>query len=548
MTITAEVKLVIWDLDDTLWQGTLSEGRVIPVPAHDDLVRQLVDRGILCSIASKNDPAAVEAQLRAMGLWDCFVLPRVSFAPKARPIAEIIATLGLRPANVVFIDDNPAVLAQAAFHAPDLQCLASPAQLMAQLDSPFLRGSPGSGAARIDQYRRLVMRQDARADHGSDDVDFLRQSDIRIEIDPDVEPHLDRIIELINRSNQLNFTKRRIVTAADRTAFVETLSAFGFRAGVVKLWDRYADYGIVGFFLTLTTLREYRLEHFVFSCRVMNMGVEAYVHAYLNRPQIDVVPPVANGLDVYPVVDWIRLRSDDDPVAALRDLRLVVIGGCDMLQLSTYCSASSSEFTNRDVGGIIKRLDDPFLLLDDPDAVRASDVRAQIPAFTHADMIELRTAVAGADAIVVSFYRMMEINYFRGRDGLMVRLDEDAVRQILQSDRGLWFIRNFTFVELSHSQRLDLVFKSLAWLAAHSPAACKVIVILENVRNLAKYPDEIGHRTAYNRFITHDCAIIRKVESIDINAVTDGRWLFDDGFHMSRQGYFELARAVRERF
>ena len=532
-TITEEVKLVIWDLDDTFWQGTLSEGPIRPVSANLDLVRQLVDRGIVCSICSKNEPAAVEQQLRALDIWDSFVLPRVSFAAKGRPIAEIIEALGLRPANVVFIDDNPAVLAEAAFHCPGLQCFDSPALLAAQIDSPFLQGKPGSGAARLEQYRRLAERQDARADFASDDTDFLRQSDIRIEIDQDVEPYLERIIELVNRSNQLNFTKRRIVTDADRRAFVESLSAFGFRAGVVSLWDRYADYGVIGFFLTLATLREYRLEHFVFSCRVMNMGVEQFVYDFLKRPQIIVVPPVANGLDVHPTVDWIRFRSEDDPVVTLRNFRLVVIGGCDMLQLSTYLSDSSTEFTNREVGGIIKRLDDPFLLLDDPEAVRASALRENVPAFNHQEMIELRQAVAGAEAIVVSLYRMMEINYFRGRDGLMVRLDEDAVRQILQSERGLWFIRHFSFVELSHAERLDLVFKSLAWLAAHSSESCKVIVILENVRNLSRFPDEIHHRSAYNRFIMQDCAIIKKVEYIDINAVTDERWLFEDGFHMS---------------
>lgn len=39
---------------------------------------------------------------------------------------------------------------------------------------------------------------------------FLRTSDIRLIIEHDIEPHIDRAIELINRTNQLNFTKRRL--------------------------------------------------------------------------------------------------------------------------------------------------------------------------------------------------------------------------------------------------------------------------------------------------------------------------------------------------
>ena len=94
---------------------------------------------------------------------------------------------------------------------------------------------------------------------GSAIEEFLRQSDIRIEIDYAVEPHIDRVIELVNRSNQLNYTKIRIETEQDKETFLADLKAFGFNAGIVRLWDKYADYGMVGFFMTLATLREFRL-------------------------------------------------------------------------------------------------------------------------------------------------------------------------------------------------------------------------------------------------------------------------------------------------
>ena len=545
-TLTGDVKLVVWDLDDTFWKGTLAEGPIARVAANIELVKQLTDSGIICSICSKNERGAVETELRAMGIWDHFVLPSISFQPKGRPIAELIEVLQLRPVNVVFVDDNPSVLAEVAFACPGIQCVDSPAALAAQLDGPHLGGIPGTGAARLDQYKQLAAKQSERQLHRGDDLEFLRQSEIRIEIDHDVEPHLERVVELINRSNQLNFTKQRITNEADRRSFEQSLGAFGYRAGVVRAWDKYADYGIVGFFLTLATLREYRLEHFVFSCRIMNMGIEQFVYEVINKPGIEIAEPVANRLDSFPVVDWIGFRSGEDVVANLRDTRIVVIGGCDMLQLSTYCSGDSAEFTNRDVGGIIKRLDDPFLLLSDPEAVRTSTLREHVPAFTHEEMIELKAAMVSADAVVVSLYRMMEINYFRSGDGLVFRLDEDAVIQILRSDRGLWFIRNFAYVEFSHEERQNLIRAFLEKLSAHAPDHGRIIVILENLRNLEKYPNEIHLRTLYNDFIVDLCNMLPNVQYLDINKVTDEKWVFDDGFHMSRQGYFELARAVRE--
>ncbi len=538
------VKLVVWDLDDTFWTGTLSEEPITPIAGNIDLVKRLAARGIVSSVCSKNQYAPAVEELRRMGVLEYFVLPSISFQPKGRSIAKLIEALQLRPENVVFIDDNPSVLAEAAFNCPGLVCLDSPARLAAQIDSDTLRGSADGELKRLAQYRMLAARYDSRQGVGANDLSFLRQSDIRIEIDYAVEAHIDRVIELVNRSNQLNYTKVRIETEQDRCNLLESIKAFGFNAGVVRVWDKYGDYGVVGFFMTLATLREYRLEHFVFSCRIMNMGVEQYVFDYLNRPEIRITEPVANPIVSYPAVDWIANGPKAPAISALRQLKLVLIGGCDMLQLSTYCSNNSVEFTNRDERGLIKRLDDPFLVLDDPDSVGRSPLRDQIPAFNARDMLELRAAVQDADLLVLSLYRMMEINYFRGRDGLMVRLDEDAVTGLLRSDRGLWFVRNFSFVEYAHAERNELIRRCLERLSGTVKPGCKIVVLLENTRKLENNHDERRLRELYNDFIVGECHRLPNLTDVDVNTVTNIDWLFDDGFHMSRQGYYELAQAV----
>jgi FkbH-like protein len=88
--VTAGVKLVIWDLDETLWDGTLSEEGIRPVQAHIDMVRTLVDRGIMCAICSKNDFETAKKAVEELGIWDLFVFPHIAWPPKGQAIEKMI--------------------------------------------------------------------------------------------------------------------------------------------------------------------------------------------------------------------------------------------------------------------------------------------------------------------------------------------------------------------------------------------------------------------------------------------------------------------------
>src|SRR5947207_2533847 len=85
-----KVKLLIWDLDDTFWSGTLTEGGITPIPRNGELVVELSKRGIINSICSKNDHDAAKAKLIELGVWDYFVFPTISFSPKGQAVAEMI--------------------------------------------------------------------------------------------------------------------------------------------------------------------------------------------------------------------------------------------------------------------------------------------------------------------------------------------------------------------------------------------------------------------------------------------------------------------------
>ena len=99
----SKIKLVIWDLDDTFWEGTLSEGGITPISKHLDFIKILTDRGIVNSICSKNDKEVAENQLAELDILDYFVFRSIDWSPKGQRVSKLIKDMGLRPQNCLFL-------------------------------------------------------------------------------------------------------------------------------------------------------------------------------------------------------------------------------------------------------------------------------------------------------------------------------------------------------------------------------------------------------------------------------------------------------------
>jgi FkbH-like protein len=311
MQMAAPVRLLIWDLDETFWKGTLTEGGIELIQHHHDIVRTLARRGIMSSICSKNDLERIRALLVEHQLWDYFIFPSVNWEPKGPRIATLIEAVQLRPANVMFIDDSPANLNEAVHFTPGLQT-ADETILLHILDNPLFAGQADSDLKRLKHYKLLETRKAAEQAAGGSSMEFLRSSEIRVAIDYDIEQNVSRAVELINRTNQLNFTKRRLPEDPEqaRVALRAVISGFNTNAGLVHVSDRYGDYGYCGFFVVdrggaIPTLLQY-----CFSCRILNMGVETWIYNYLGRPQVEVVGEVLTDIvNDNTEIDWITLDS-----------------------------------------------------------------------------------------------------------------------------------------------------------------------------------------------------------------------------------------------
>ncbi|MHA6720444.1 hypothetical protein ACX40Y_13475 [Sphingomonas sp. RS6] len=316
------VKLVIWDLDDTLWQGTLADGEaVVPFAHRFDLVRRLNDHGVVSAICSKNDPARAEAHLREFGLWDQFVFPSIAFAPKGPAVAGIIGDMQLRAPDVLFVDDNRANLQEVGHMVPGIQLLDITApDADAVLEAIFT--SQKASRNRVGEYRILEAKKRDRVDANLSNEDFLFSCSVEAcaPFLMDNLDFLDRVVELVNRSNQLNYTQSRVEPAALRSAIIDVVR---YDSWSIFAWDKYGDYGLVGF--VMVDRASQRFVHFTFSCRVMHMGLESYALRKVREkwPAIDA----SHWADRFSLVPpgWIADRSFHDP--AIRAQRLASLGG-----------------------------------------------------------------------------------------------------------------------------------------------------------------------------------------------------------------------------
>ena len=331
--LTKKIKLVIWDLDETFWKGTLSEEGIHIVENNLNIVKHLVDRGIMNSIASKNDYDVVKKVLTESKMWDYFIFPCIDWKPKGEMIKWILNKAQLRDENTLFIDDNHLNLTQAKFHSPNLN-VAGPEFIDKILSHKSFSEKDDKTHSRLKQYKILEAKEENKKSF-SNDEEFLVNSNIKAEIIKNTQNYFDRIFELIERTNQLNFTKKRISKNDLRTL----LNNPDFDNACIQVKDKYGDYGIAGFYSL--NKQNHELEQFLFSCRILNLGIEQYIYALIGFPKMKIVPDVASQINNTEIPSWIN--SNDTTIEDVikknkkrKEYNLLLKGGCDLEQIFHY--------------------------------------------------------------------------------------------------------------------------------------------------------------------------------------------------------------------
>lgn len=325
------IKLIIWDLDETFWEGTISEEKVTIPSQSILLLEKCIEVGIMNSICSKNDFDVVKKQLEDTKIFDKFVFPSVNWEAKGRRIKQIISDMQLRDKNVLFIDDNSMNLEEAKYYSPNIM-IAKP-DIIQDLYTEINKIEKKDNGKRLKQYKILETKKEKKQDFESNEA-FLMDSNIQVDIVYDCLTYIDRIHELLMRSNQLNYTKDRI----GKEELLKLLKDDTIEKAAIFVKDKYGDYGLSGFY----AVKENKLIHFFFSCRILGMGIEYYIYNILKRPKLDVKGEVISDINKTMSTNWINhseiIEKKDNKI---NDSKILVKGPCDLSQLFYYIKSNS---------------------------------------------------------------------------------------------------------------------------------------------------------------------------------------------------------------
>lgn len=273
-----KAKCVIWDLDNTLWDGVLVEEGLEGLKPREhvfDVIRELDQRGIINAIASKNDHAAAEEALRHFGMWEYFCFPRISWGPKSEAVRSIQQSMNVGINTFLFVDDQPFERAEVESVHPDVEVLSDGegAELLGHARCDVV--VTDESRKRRSFYQQQMLRDQAASDSGEAYDSFLKSCEIALELERLTEPMLDRAHELVQRTNQMNFSGRRYARA-QLEALANDPDKVCF---VMRCTDRFGDYGIIG--LGIVDEPSWCLEDLMFSCRIQSKRVEHHFIADL---------------------------------------------------------------------------------------------------------------------------------------------------------------------------------------------------------------------------------------------------------------------------
>ena len=533
----SKIKLIIWDLDDTLWRGTLSEGGV-DIPAENlQLIVDLTDIGIINSICSKNDYEPTKAKLQQLGIWDYFVFPSINWENKGQRLKRMIDQMALRPVNVLFIDDNTFNLQEAKHYLPELQ-IATPECISNIIDQVKLLDKKDATHKRLKQYKVLEEKAQAAESFDSNEA-FLYASNIRVTIHTNCVEIIERLHELILRSNQLNFTKKRIS--------LEELSAIltnaDYECGYVTVTDKFGDYGVIGFYAK----RDNQLEHFVFSCRTMGQMIEQYVYALLGFPELNIVGEVRTQLNKVDCPAWINQNNVSNAESIQNEAlscRILLKGPCDLSNSQSYIRAKEdiiTEFTyvKEANGQVIDTYNHSLHIRGLKEFTE--DIKREIIedcAFVDEAMLQGTFFTGNYDVIFLS--SLIESVYpIYKKKGSLTKV---VYRKSIDEERDRRFFEQYECVGYTAPEEYkQFLLDCLRWL----PQKTTLCIILGATLPMEKYKQTAVRHAAINNVVKELASINKRLRFIDVDEfVKSEKDITDSINHYQTRVYYEIAQAM----
>jgi len=291
------MKGLITDLDDTLWSGIVGEVGAAGVRwslsehaqihgLYQQLLRHFSEMGVLLAIASKNELPVVEEALRREDLYipaTAFYPVRADWEPKSRHIREILRVWNIGAESVVFVDDDLMELGEVRTAFPSMTCLQFSRKHAARTLGLFeeLRDLFGKPAVHLEDNLRQASIQAREAFHEAaaspDSGEFVRGLQGRVTFDTRKNAANQRLLELINKTNQFNLNGVRLSEAE----WLRHLAGPANFVVGVAYEDRFGPLGMIGVVAGKQAADRLEISTWVMSCRAFSRRIEFHTLEYL---------------------------------------------------------------------------------------------------------------------------------------------------------------------------------------------------------------------------------------------------------------------------
>ncbi|MBQ7926856.1 MAG: HAD family hydrolase [Lachnospiraceae bacterium] len=287
-------KVLLLDLDNTLWGGLAGEADHTPITLSEDhsglayknlqrVILQLQKQGVLLGIVSKNnraDAMKMIAEHPHMVLRpEHFAITKINWEPKNENIEAIARELNLGLDSMVFLDDNPSERQLVQNMLPQVTVLDFPehpedlAPMMVQAYKDYFQKSTltAEDLEKTAQYQANAKREELKS-AATDFEGYLKSLEICL-IREDAVEHLERMTQLVNKTNQFNLTTCRYT----QTQMQQTLEDTEKQVFLYRVEDCFGDSGIVAVVVVDCGGETPVVEEFAMSCRVMGKKIETAI-------------------------------------------------------------------------------------------------------------------------------------------------------------------------------------------------------------------------------------------------------------------------------
>ncbi len=279
-----KIKIMVWDLDHTLWDGILVEEiETSPLklkPGIVEIIKELDQRGIVNSIISKNDNHIALQKLKYFGLDEYFVFSEISWEPKSIAMTKIINNFNVNADTIAYIDDSAFEREEVNSQHPTVRIYKDSEYQNILSKDEFNPDVSAESSQRRAFYKSQQTRKSATDTFQGGYFDFIKNCEINLRISKGRLENIDRIHELLQRTNQMNFSGNRYT----KSELSDILNSTQFHTFQLKCDDKFGDYGTVGFCIFDVT--KVQITDLAFSCRVQSKRVEhTFIQWLIERNQ-----------------------------------------------------------------------------------------------------------------------------------------------------------------------------------------------------------------------------------------------------------------------